>query len=68
MVVSMSMYKKLKSNSRMITGNMKADKVYENLFLRKSVKNKRELKEVFWKELKQSFIHNERPIKNLIYR
>ncbi|QZY55375.1 hypothetical protein [Crassaminicella profunda] len=68
MVVNMSMYKRLRNNSRVITGNMKADKIYKNLFIQKSVKSKRELKKVFWKELKLSFLNDESPIKNLIYR
>ncbi|MCT4619459.1 MAG: hypothetical protein N4A62_08705 [Marinisporobacter sp.] len=66
MIVDVSMYKKTKTNPRVITGYILADQMYEDLFKEKHVKNEIELRKLLWKEFKQVFIKNEVPLKNFI--
>ncbi|MCT4606983.1 MAG: hypothetical protein N4A64_12950 [Marinisporobacter sp.] len=66
MVVDVSMYKKTKTNPRVITGYILADKMYADLFEGKYVKDKEALRKLLWREFRQSFVKNEIPLKNFI--
>ncbi|QEK13355.1 hypothetical protein FQB35_14335 [Crassaminicella thermophila] len=68
MIVNIDMYKNFgERRERNITGNVKADQVYRKIFAQKHVKNKSELKKVFWNELKQLFIKKQQNT-NFSYR